>query len=239
MLEHLYPIYMPVSGFPPTNHIPPCVHSRPIMTIGMQMQRGWVLHVGRFAEGKRNGPGVVATSRGERFEGFFLDDVMWGPGEYSFAPPVPARSTHSSCSSDGGGAVAVAQGSGAGAAKGAASAQGEAQEAAAPEAAKAASPHLHRIRFRGMMNGRPAGKGCLEWSDGSVQSGQFDGCNCYMAMREGDVAGVLLVAADNAQEARAAAAEVQSAVARQQPDIAQRAVRLFASLELPSVSLPA
>lgn len=90
-----------------------------------------------------------------------------------------------------------------------------------------------------MMNGRPAGKGCLEWSDGTMQAGQFDGSICYLAMREEDVAGVLLVAADNAQEARIAAAEVQAAAAQQQPDVAQQALQLFASVELPHAEMPA
>ncbi|KAL4448080.1 hypothetical protein ABPG75_005299 [Micractinium tetrahymenae] len=188
--------------------------------------RSWVLHVGRFSEGKRNGPGVVATSRGERFEGFFLDDVMWGPGEYRFAPPAEAPGGKSSGDH---GAAAGCGGSSSGAAGGAAAAP-----AGAAEQAPAAAAGPHRICFRGMMNGQPSGKGCLEWSDGSVQAGQFDGCNCYLAMREEEVAGVLLVAADNAEEARAAAAEAQAAAARQRPDIAQRAVQLFASLEAPA-----
>lgn len=207
----------------------------PHCILPLQALRAWVLHVGRFAEGKRNGPGVVATSRGERFEGFFLDDLMWGPGVYRFAPPVPVGSAPVSCSDDGGGAAAAAEGSEQGAATGTASPSGATQQAAT----QAAGCQPHRICFRGMMNGRPAGKGCLEWSDGTMQAGQFDGSICYLAMREEDVAGVLLVAADNAQEARIAAAEVQAAAAQQQPDVAQQALQLFASVELPHAEMPA
>jgi hypothetical protein len=29
-----------------------------------------------------------------------------------------------------------------------------------------------RVAFRGMMNGRPLGKGCMTWNDGSQQVGQ-------------------------------------------------------------------
>lgn len=200
----------------------------------LQAQRSWVLHAGRFAEGKRNGPAVVATSRGERFEGFFLDDVMWGPGEYRFAAPEPASIAHSGCNDQGAGPTPAAEEP-----DGRATHPLGAAKQASEQAAESAGAPPHRIRFRGMMNGQPAGKGCLEWSDGSTQAGQFDGCSCYLAMREQDVAGVLLVAADNAQKGRAAAAEAQAASARQQPDVAQRAVQLFASLEPAREGVPA
>ena len=111
----------------------------------------------------------------------------------------------------------------------------------------------HRDAYHGMMNGRPQGKGCLLWSDGSRDTGQvsaatcalfalcwpspfssfrvvsrlwsqhtlppacvqFDGSNCYLRLEEGAVAGVLMVAADNARAARGAAAEAERQVLAQ------------------------
>lgn len=59
---------------------------------------------------------------------------------------------------------------------------------------------------------------------------QFDGTNCYLRLSQEEVAGVLLVAADNASEARIAAAEVQHSAARQHRPIAQAAAQLFAMM---------
>ena len=42
-----------------------------------------------------------------------------------------------------------------------------------------------------------------------LPAAQFDGNNCYLRLQEEEVAGVLMVAADNAKAARAAAAQVQ------------------------------
>ena len=65
---------------------------------------------------------------------------------------------------------------------------------------------------------------------------QFDGTNCFLRLSQGDVAGVLMVAADNASEARIAAAEIQAAAARQQQPIAEAAARLFAAVAPPPAS---
>ena len=88
-----------------------------------------MLHVGRFLAGRSDGPGVVVTSRGERFEGHFLEGVMWGPGVYHYSPPQPEQQ------------------------------EGRRQG-------------RHRDVYHGMMNGRPQGRGCLLWSDGSREAGQ-------------------------------------------------------------------
>jgi len=55
-----------------------------------------------------------------------------------------------------------------------------------------------------------------------------------MRLKESEVAGVLLVAADNASEARVAAAEVQAHAQRQDRSIAQQAQQLFAALAPPA-----
>ncbi|PRW59380.1 F-box domain [Chlorella sorokiniana] len=163
---------------------------------------GWVLHMGRWSEGKRNGPGVVVTSRGEEMQGFFLDDTVWGPAEYRFVPmPGGSSSAHGS-SSDAGSSNSDGQ-------------------------------PPHRLAYAGMMNGRPQGRGCMTWSDGTREMGQFDGTNCYLRMSQDEVAGVLLVAADNASEARIAAAEVQHSALRQHRHIAEEAAQIFAMLSPP------
>lgn len=46
-------------------------------------------------------------------------------------------------------------------------------------------PQQRRLRYAGMMNGRPQGKGCMSWSDGTQQMGQvcpwWAGCNAWAA----------------------------------------------------------
>lgn len=126
-----------------------------------------------------------------------------------------------------------------------------------------------------MMNGCPAGKGCMDWSDGRQEVGQvrargghlvlptfasnaaaahilchatqgvlqpptaptlhsptlqFDGSNCHLRLGQEEVAGTLMVAADNARDARAAAGEAQQEAQRQQEHIAAEAARLFAAV---------
>lgn len=180
--------------------------------------------------------------------GFFLDDVIWGPAEYEFAP-LPGSSSSDASGSQGTG----------------------------PEAD--GRPQRRRLRYAGMMNGRPQGKGCMSWSDGTQEMGQvrgwqagcyacrqpalqrptaqpdssvwstryhrsmpdmlvcppqFDGTNCYLRLSQEEVAGVLLVAADNASEARIAAAEVQHNAVRQHRPIAEAAAQLFAMMLPPS-----
>ncbi len=63
---------------------------------------------------------------------------------------------------------------------------------------------------------------------------QFDGTSCYLRLSHEEVAGVLLVAADNASEARIVAAEVQQNAARQQRHIAEAAAQLFALVASPT-----
>lgn len=96
-----------------------------------------MLHVGQWAEGQPNGPGVVASSKGERFEGYFLDGVIWGPCHYCYAPPQAAAAE---------------------------------QEGRRPGSGGASTP-LHRMRYRGMVNGKPQGRGCMDWSSGRAQAG--------------------------------------------------------------------
>jgi hypothetical protein len=43
-----------------------------------------IVYIGCFHEGLRSGYGVIFTPRGETFHGFFKDDLMWGPGAYTF-----------------------------------------------------------------------------------------------------------------------------------------------------------
>lgn len=42
-----------------------------------------VLYIGGFQEGLRHGLGEVLTSRGEAYQGYFEEDIMWGPGEWN------------------------------------------------------------------------------------------------------------------------------------------------------------
>lgn len=125
-----------------------------------------MLHVGQFSQGLRNGPAVVASSMGERFEGHFLDDILWGPGLYTYmdgaAPPLQPPSSNAAADADRG-----LDSSGPAGAETAA-------EVAAPAAGAGtrADAAAVRVAFRGMMNGRPLGKGCMTWSDGRQQLGQ-------------------------------------------------------------------
>jgi hypothetical protein len=66
-----------------------------------------------------------------------------------------------------------------------------------------------RIRFDGMMNGKPCGKGVMTWSDGTKEIGLFDGNDCHISnLSWDDCRGVLLVAEENANLAKRIAAEV-------------------------------
>lgn len=191
---------------------------------------------------------------------------MWGPGRFTFAPP---DGSNGGAGGDGGDAAAAKEDAACGGSTGAASASSAADTPVQP----------HRTLFTGMMNGRPHGKGCMAWSDGSQQFGQvsctqgcgwaelpcvlwplgcmpvacptrlrrcspgrghpgsvplpqFDGCNCYLRQKEAEVAGVLLVASDNAADATSEAAAVQQAARRQAPAIAQAAQQLFAAVSV-------
>lgn len=42
-----------------------------------------MLYIGGFQEGLRHGLGEVLTSRGEAYQGYFEEDIMWGPGEWN------------------------------------------------------------------------------------------------------------------------------------------------------------
>ena len=123
-----------------------------------------MLHVGQFSQGLRNGPGLVASSRGERFEGQFLDNIMWGPGVYTYmhAAASPLQSAD----------AADVEGSLDGSGPAGAEAAAEVAVPAAGAGIKADAAVAVRVAFRGMMNGRPLGKGCMTWSDGSQQVGQ-------------------------------------------------------------------
>lgn len=125
------------------------------------------VYIGHFEAGLRNGHGVVLTSRGETFHGYFKDDLMWGPGTYTFPWPAPKD----------GNIVQLPR---------------------------------HRVRFDGMFNGRPAGKGRLVWSDGAVELGEFDGMHLVQPLAADDCSGVLLVAESNAEMAKRSMAEVEA-----------------------------
>lgn len=68
--------------------------------------------------------------------------------------------------------------------------------------------HCIRIRFDGMMNGKPCGKGVMTWSDGRKEVGIFEGSEIVTQLSWDDCHGVLLVAEENANLAKRIAAEV-------------------------------
>jgi hypothetical protein len=136
------------------------------------------LYVGGFERGQRAGLGVVATPRGEGFAGGFLEGLMYGPGEYLFAPPLEAGATG-------------AGGQGAGGARGA-----------------GAAARRWRVAHRGLFNGRPAGRGVLEFSDGLAQAGDWDGAALVGPADAGACAATAALGAARAREARSAAAAV-------------------------------
>lgn len=66
------------------------------------------------------------------------------------------------------------------------------------------------------------------------RSHQFDGNNCYLQLQQEQVAGVLMVAADNARDAREAAAAVRQQAAQQAAVVAEEAARLLAAVAQPA-----
>lgn len=136
-----------------------------------QGKQSLVVHIGRFVDGQRSGPGVVTSSRGERFEGYFHEDVMWGPGEYRYALPVVASGSDGYSSSGSTGHAAEAPEAAGGGDGGSATAGAEPSTGAAGPP-PAPPPQPHRVCYRGMLNGKPQGKGCMEWSNGRQQAGQ-------------------------------------------------------------------
>ncbi|EFN57645.1 hypothetical protein CHLNCDRAFT_142767 [Chlorella variabilis] len=90
-----------------------------------------------------------------------------------------------------------------------------------------------RLRFEGILNGRPQGKGCMTWSDGSQEMGRFDGNNCSQALDEADdISRVLAVAAENARSARAAAEAAQEAALQQELHVMRQAQQLLDRIAL-------
>jgi hypothetical protein len=138
------------------------------------------LYVGAFERGQRAGLSVVATPRGEGYAGGFLEGLMYGPGEYLFAPPPPEAG-----------------------AAGAAGAGGQGQNG---DANAGATKRVWRVAHRGLFNGRPAGRGVLEYSDGSTQCGDWDGAALAGPADAGACAAAAALGAARAREARAAAA---------------------------------
>lgn len=126
------------------------------------------VYIGSFSNGLRNGYGIILSPRGETFQGFLKDDIMWGPGSYTWARP-------------GGESTANVR---------------------------------HRVRFDGMHNGRPCGKGILVWSDGERQSGEFDGVKLVREIELESCEGVVLVAHENAEMAKRVAAETEEELRR-------------------------
>jgi len=74
----------------------------------------------------------------------------------------------------------------------------------------------HRVRFDGMHSGRPFGNGVVVWSDGDRESGEFDGMELKRHVSLEDCQGVLLVAAQNAEMAKRAAAETEDELKRRE-----------------------
>jgi len=143
--------------------------------MGVLLDRGSatpIVYIGSFEGGLRNGYGMIMTSRGETFHGFFKDDLMWGPGAYTF--PISGS---------------VHEGRG--------------------------TPNRHRVRFDGMHNGRPLGKGRMVWSDGVCEHGEFDGMEMVRSMPAQDCSGVLLVAESNSEMAKRVVAELEMELKRQ------------------------
>lgn len=120
----------------------------------------------------------------------------------------------------------------------------------------AAQPgHRVRVRYEGIMNGRPMGKGCMLWSEGTHEWGQvssahrpqpddgapcrsklswlpqFDGYQCLQRLDEDDVAGVLSLCAATAGSAREAEREAREA-ALQQAHVADQVQRMLDEVAL-------
>lgn len=126
--------------------------------------------IGCFQEGLRNGYGAIVTPQGETFHGFFKDDLMWGPGAYTFPTPNNSQSEHKD---------------------------------------------RHRVRFDGMFNGQPRGKGVMTWSDGAREYGEYSGYALQRSLDSQDCEGVVLVAQQNAEMAKRVVSEVVDELRRQ------------------------
>lgn len=124
-----------------------------------------MVYIGCFQDGLRNGYGAIVTPRGETFHGFFRDDIMWGPGAYTF--PTPNASSQSE-----------------------------------------QKLMRHRVRFDGMFNGQPSGRGVMTWSDGAREFGEYNGYELQQKLDFQGCEGVVMVAQQNAEMAKRVAAEV-------------------------------
>ena len=67
----------------------------------------------------------------------------------------------------------------------------------------------HRVRFDGVFDGRPCGKGVVVWSDGERSSGEYDGMEMIRKVPEKDVEGVLEMAYKNGEMAKRVVAEIE------------------------------
>jgi hypothetical protein len=145
-----------------------------------------VLYVGSFENGKRHGLGQVLTSRGEAYQGPFDEDDMWGPGEAS--TPCLALLQHAACVSGCHYWSTVATSAHCSSASAAwrsfcvwQASAGRHQSFAStcscpcpagcyvfpkPAALEGAAAARVMLKFEGMFNGRPQGKGALFWQDG-------------------------------------------------------------------------
>lgn len=173
-------------------------------------QRAPIVYIGQFKEDKKNGVGIVITPRGEYYLGNFKDDIMYGPGWYYF--PSPRTSASNQCLDSKVQEKIPSQ-----------SVQNVSEESTKSVAsclsletsAEAEIPHQqnpssgdgtktsrrYRVCFRGMMNGRPSGRGCILWNDGSLEVGHFEGVSCIRLLTEKDIRGVQACVQSSAQSA--------------------------------------
>lgn len=157
------------------------------------------VYIGSFENGFQNGYGIILTPRGESFQGFYKDGETYGPGSYTFPRPLQEPQIDQDRISD--------------------SDKIQSDYEIDKNNTTACSNNIptikrHRVRFDGMNSGRPLGKGVVVWSDGTRESGEFDGMELKRHVSMEACQGVLLVAAQNAEMAKRVAAETEDELRR-------------------------
>ena len=159
-------------------------------TVWGTQQRGTELYIGQLVNGKRHGPGFLLSQGSSTAPFVYLGQFQEGLRNGYGAITSPRGETFQGFFKDdflwGPGCFTFPR----------------------PDSLEA-QKQRHRVRFDGMHNGRPCGKGVLVWSDGERQYGEFDGMALILSKNAEGCEGVVLMAQKNAELAKRVAAETE------------------------------
>lgn len=168
-------------------------------------QQAAIVYIGQFAEGKKNGIGSIITPRGESYLGNFKDDIMYGPGLYCFPSPQlrqTVQADNSSLNSTTSKANNTSKIQKSDCLNPFAGENVEKKEKSLATNNAAYDRPAYRVSFQGLMNGRPSGRGCMQWSDGSFELGYFDGTRCIKTIPEKEIRGIQACVQSEAKSAQ-------------------------------------